>query len=404
MVIIKKKCKRLQRGLCISKRPSDMARAFALVPKGSGEAINAEPDRRSASGYGQFNQFKKEIFMNIYDISKAAGVSIASVSRVINGADNVSEKTRKKVMDVIDEYGYTPNAYARGLGRGSMKTIGIMCSDSSDIYLANAIYYLETDLRKNGYNSILCCTGYDLENKKASFELLKSRQVDAVILAGSKYVEKNPEDHQYIIDGAKEHPVMMLNGFIDADNVYSVASDDKGGTKDAFIRLHESGARKTIYVYSSDSYSGSKKIDGIKEGAKECGIPADSVRIVKGEKSYKGIEELLTREYEKEPFDSVIASSDTTGVGALKFAIHKGLRIPEDIQIISFNNSKLANAVNPELTSVDARLEESCSKVCKLIMKLLNPPLDEEGNPEPVSIPKKTKVKTKLVTRETTRF
>ena len=67
--------------------------------------------------------------MNIYDISKVAGVSIASVSRVINGAENVSEKTRKKVLDVIDQYGYTPNAYARGLGRGSMKTIGIMCSD-----------------------------------------------------------------------------------------------------------------------------------------------------------------------------------------------------------------------------------------------------------------------------------
>lgn len=104
--------------------------------------------------------------MNIYDISKAAGVSIASVSRVINGADNVSEKTREKVLKVIDQYGYTPNAYARGLGRGSMRTIGIMCSDSSDIYLANAIHYLETGLREHGYNSILCCTGYDLEDKK----------------------------------------------------------------------------------------------------------------------------------------------------------------------------------------------------------------------------------------------
>ncbi len=342
--------------------------------------------------------------MNIYDISKAAGVSIASVSRVINGADNVSEKTRKKVMDIIDEYGYTPNAYARGLGRGSMKTIGIMCSDSSDIYLANAIYYLETDLRRNGYNSILCCTGYDLETKKASFELLKSRQVDAFILAGSKYVEKDPKDNQYIIDGAKEHPVMMVNGCIEADGIYSVRSDDKGGMKDAFVELHESGAKKTIYVYSSDSFSGEQKIEGIKAGAKKCGIPDENIRIVKGKKSYGDIAELLSAEYEKEPFDSIIASSDTSGIGAVKFAVSRGLRIPEDIQIVSYNNSKLAEASTPELTSVDAKLEEVCQKICDSLMKLLNPPLDENGNALAVSLPAKTVVKTKLIKRSTTRF
>ena len=190
----------------------------------------------------------KEEIMNIYDISKAAGVSIASVSRVINGAENVSEKTRQKVLAIIDQYGYTPNAYARGLGRGSMKTIGIMCSDASDIYLANAIYFLETELRQNGYNSILCCSGYDLENKKASFELLKSRQVDAVIMAGSKYVEMNDEDNAYVIEGARDFPVMLLNGDLDAPNIYSTCCDDRGGMKNAVIKLHESGARNILYV------------------------------------------------------------------------------------------------------------------------------------------------------------
>lgn len=342
--------------------------------------------------------------MNIYDISKAAGVSIASVSRVINGADNVSEKTRKKVMDIIDEYGYTPNAYARGLGRGSMKTIGIMCSDSSDIYLANAIYYLETDLRKNGYNSILCCTGYDLETKKASFELLKSRQVDAFILAGSKYVEMDPENNRYIIEGAKEHPVMMVNGCIEAEGIYSVRSDDKGGMKDAFIQLHESGARKIVYVYSSDSFSGKQKIEGIRAGAKKCGIPEENIRIIKSKKSYGDIAGLLAAEYEKEAFDAIIASSDTSGIGAVKFAVSHKLRIPEDIQIVSYNNSRLAEASNPELTSVDAKLEEVCQKTCDSLMKLLNAPLDENGTATAVFVPHKTVVKTKLVKRATTRF
>ena len=85
--------------------------------------------------------------MTIYDISEKAGVSIATVSRVLNGSNNVSEKTKKKVLDVINQYEYTPNAFARGLGLNTMKTIGIMCADSSDPYLAKAIYYIEQKLR-----------------------------------------------------------------------------------------------------------------------------------------------------------------------------------------------------------------------------------------------------------------
>ena len=97
--------------------------------------------------------------MNIYDVSAKAGVSIATVSRVLNGNQSVSAKTRDKVLRVMDELGYTPNVFARGLGLNTMKTIGIMCTDSSDMYIANAIFYLQRELRNNGYDSMLCCTG-----------------------------------------------------------------------------------------------------------------------------------------------------------------------------------------------------------------------------------------------------
>ena len=88
--------------------------------------------------------------MNIYDVSERAGVSIATVSRVLNGNPNVSEKTRSRVMEVMNELGYTPNVFARGLRFNSMRTIGIMCSDSSDPYLANAIYYRTDALMLSG--------------------------------------------------------------------------------------------------------------------------------------------------------------------------------------------------------------------------------------------------------------
>ncbi len=88
--------------------------------------------------------------MNIYDVSEKAGVSIATVSRVLNGNPNVSDRTRSRVLKVMDELGYTPNVFARGLGLGTIQTVGIMCSDSSDPYLAHAIYYLERGLKDYG--------------------------------------------------------------------------------------------------------------------------------------------------------------------------------------------------------------------------------------------------------------
>ena len=91
----------------------------------------------------------------IYDISSRAGVSIATVSRVMNGSPKVSAKTKERVLQVIEECGYEPNAFARGLGTGSMRTIGILCADVADLYLANAVSYLEMCIRDRIIDAIL---------------------------------------------------------------------------------------------------------------------------------------------------------------------------------------------------------------------------------------------------------
>ena len=111
--------------------------------------------------------------MNIYDISKKAGVSIATVSRVINGSENVSEKTREKVLAIMKETGYTPNVFARGLTNNTIQTIGLLCADCSDHFLATAISYLERGFRANGYDCILCCTGYELAVRQKYLQLMR---------------------------------------------------------------------------------------------------------------------------------------------------------------------------------------------------------------------------------------
>lgn len=211
--------------------------------------------------------------MTIYDVSEKAGVSIATVSRVLNGSNNVSEQTRQKVLAVIEACGYTPNAFARGLGLNSMNTIGILCADSSDLYLANAIYHIEQELRENNYNCILCCTGYKLEDKQKYLNLLVNKKVDSVILVGSNFVADTDTENDYIREAAKEIPILLLNADFDCENVYCSLCDDFKSTMQATSYIIDTGIQDILYLYNSRSYSALRKLSGYQSALTQKGLP-----------------------------------------------------------------------------------------------------------------------------------
>lgn len=332
--------------------------------------------------------------MNIYDISKQAGVSIATVSRVMNGNTNVSEKTRQKVLSIMEENGYTPNAFARGLGLNSMKTIGILCADSSDIYLANAVYYIEQELRKNGYDSLLCCTGYTIDTKKSYLELLLSKRVDAVILVGSNFVENEPMKNQYIFDTAKKIPIMLINGLLDCENIYSTVCDDYHAIFDATDSLLKEGRLNLLYMYRSLSYSGRRKLDGFLAAHLIHGQDVKSSHTVccqsgNIDDAKQAFEQLYN---EGLMFDGVLSSDDEIAIGAIKFAKDHKISIPEDLSIVGYNNSKLACCCEPELTSVNNKVELLSTTTVATLMKVLNG----------YNVPRHTVVTAEIVIRNTT--
>lgn len=333
--------------------------------------------------------------MNIYDVSRRAGVSIATVSRVLNGNPNVSEKTRTKVLSVMDELEYTPNVFARGLGLGTMKTIGIMCSDSSDPYLAGAIYHLERHLRSHGYDSLLCCTGPSLENKRTYFELLLSKRVDAVILAGSKFVELIDKNNEYLMDAAKEIPIMLVNGYLNSPGIYSTVCNDYEAMYGAATRLIRSGRKNILYLYTSHSYSGLNKVEGYKNALTDHNIPVRREYIHQCAKdlreSKKLIEKLNRLGLE---FDAVMTSDDSLAVGAIKYAYEKNIKIPEELAIIGYNNSILSYCTNPELTSIDTKVEQLCTTTVDTLMHVF------DGG----SVPAKTVIAAEFIQKQTTNF
>ncbi len=313
--------------------------------------------------------------MTIYDISEKAGVSIATVSRVLNGSNNVSEKTKRKVLDVMQQYGYTPNAFARGLGLNTMKTIGLMCADSSDLYMAKAIYFVERLLRTNGYDSILCCSGYDLDNMKQSMNVLISKKVDAIILIGSTYISEKDEDNKYITDAAMQVPVMMLNGTLEAPNIYGVLSDDYKAVYDATLYLINSGVRDILYFHDSHSYSTKRKMAGYMDAMKSRGLfKEEYLQYYQG--SHEDIpamaKHLSQLAKQGVSFHGIVTANDTLAMGAVKYARTAGLKMPEDLSVIGYNNSMLTSTCEPELTSIDNKLETLCGHLIQTLMDVLS--------------------------------
>lgn len=333
--------------------------------------------------------------MNIYDVSERAGVSIATVSRVINGNSKVSEKTKQKVLTVMEEIGFTPNVFARGLGLNSMKTIGIMCADSSDLFLANAVYFLERELRRNGYDSFLCCTGYELKNKQNYLSLLLSKRVDAIILVGSGFLEFNQLDNSYIMNASGEIPFMLMNGYLNKPNIYCTLCDDYQATYDATSLLLQQGLTDILYLYTAKSYSGIQKMNGYRAAISDALLTVKDELIQCSPGTIEAVKNLLLKLSENGmKFDAVIAAEDILGVGAIKYAKARDIAVPENLSIIGYNNSLLASCCEPELTSIDNHIETLSITTVGTLMRVL------EGQ----KVPNKTTFSGDLIIRDTTKL
>lgn len=336
--------------------------------------------------------------ITIYDISQKAGVSTATVSRVLNGSDNVSPSTYEKVMDIIQQYNYIPNAFARGMGLHSLKTIGILCADSSDLFAAKAVYLIEQELQANGYESLLCCTGYNFDNKKNYLNLILSKKVDSIILVGSNFIAPTELENSYISEAAQQVPVMLLNASYTHPNVYCTLCDDYAIMYDATATMIEAGISDILYLYNSKSYSGLKKLHGFHDALQGNGIS----NSVKHTAFYDGppdkIEDILAfinqTVGDHTAIQGIIASDDALAIGGIKYAQEKGLRIPEDISIIGYNNSILSGCCTPMLTSVDNCLEAMVQQLIRTLLQVL-------AGEEP---PKKAIFSGKLIKRQTTKF
>jgi LacI family transcriptional regulator/LacI family asc operon transcriptional repressor len=252
--------------------------------------------------------------MNIYDIADKSGVSIATVSRVLNNSTNVSQKTKQKVLDVVENLGYTPNAFARGLNLNSMKMIGVLCTDVSDIFYAKAVSVIESSLRQHGFDAILCCTGDNLSDKKKCMNMLLEKRVDALILVGSTFKEKL--DNSHIEKIASSIPVIIINGDISLNNTYCIFSDESLAMYDNVSKLYHKGSHDILYLYDVDTFSGNRKLNGYKKAVKDCGLEINNDLIIKVNKDLDSIKKVISDLISSGTVPSAVLASEDHRKGA----------------------------------------------------------------------------------------
>jgi LacI family transcriptional regulator/LacI family asc operon transcriptional repressor len=307
--------------------------------------------------------------MNIYDIAKKAGVSVATVSRVLNNSARVSQKSKEKVQKIMDEVGYVPNIFARGLSLNSVKSIGILCPVISDINHAAAVSHIERLLRGNGFDTLLASTVSYEEDKSKYLDFLLAKRVDAILCIGSDGGEAN--ERTSFERAASQVPVVVVNGMVKAKNVFCTLCDEEGAVISIVEELLRKGFQSIAYFYDTETYSGRQKLSGYRKGLAEAGLGTDQRIELKIDTEANGIDASFAQTNalldSGKSFSALIAADDIIAVGAQKALKKREISIP----IVGFNNSRFAQCADPEISSIDTMIESLCTIAVQQLMDAL---------------------------------
>ena len=306
--------------------------------------------------------------MNIYDIALEAGVSISTVSRVLNNKKNVSPKTVEKVRGVMKKNNYTPNSNARALVMNTTQTIGIITVDIRGSHYANVAHAVLGVFNKFGYNCVFCNAGRTPEEQQYFIELLLQNKLDGLLFVGSVF--ESPTIESLIKDRLSHVPIVMVNGNLDLPNVYSVSCKEEDGITDAIEHLCLNDHKKIAFVKSDRP----KKSDTIKENAYLDVINRYGLKpfIYQTEDKITQAVPVTEQILDDHPdISAIMYSTDTMAAGGLKTVTNRGLNVPNDVEIIGFNNSEVCEILTPTLTSVDNQAEQLGTHAARILYDVM---------------------------------
>lgn len=325
--------------------------------------------------------------ISIKEVAKLAGVSVATVSRVLNKTGNVKDETVEKVMKVIEETGYKPNAIARSLKVKNTRTIGIMTPDISSPFFPEVIRGIEDVANMYGYNIILCNTDLDREKEERYLDVLTEKQIDGLIFMSNTVSNKLADK----IKGMKIDTVLISTDYQD---ISSVTIDNVKAAYDAVKYIIDRGYKKIAYIGGPmyDPNAGLPRYQGYVKALTEAGIEPNRDYIIEGNYRYKsGYDGAIKLLDLKDRPDAVFTASDEMAIGVIRAAMEMDIKIPKELGIVGFDNIRMSNMVYPSLTTISQPMYDMGAVSMRLLTKILNNEKIEHS---------KVTLKHKLVIRE----
>ena len=306
--------------------------------------------------------------ITIYDVAREADVSMATVSRVVNGNPNVKPATRKKVLEVIERLDYRPNAVARGLASKKTTTVGVIIPDVSNMFFASLARGIDDIATMYKYNIILANSDGDNLKEVHVLNNLLAKQVDGIIFMGHHITDEIRGEF------SRSKTPVVLAGSIDPDNqVGSVNIDYQAATKEAVQILVKNGHKDIAFVSGAliDSINGHARLGGYKQALEEAGIAYNEGLIFEAPYSFRDGLRLVER-LRNSGATAAFISDDELAVGILDGLLDAGVKVPEEFEIITSNNSLLTDVVRPKLTTITQPLYDMGAVAMRLLTKLMN--------------------------------
>lgn len=303
----------------------------------------------------------------IKDVAKKANVSIATISRVLNKTNQgYSEKTEEHVLKTIQEMAYSPNAIARGLINKKSGTIGVIFPDISGLLSAELLKGIETNAQLAGTSVIVCNTYANPEKTIQYLHLLNEKQVDGVLFV-SQHLSKEYED---VISHMKI-PFVAVSSTSEIAGIPEIKVHDEKAAYDATNYLLENGHTNIGMISGclNDSIAGSPRANGFRRALADAGLPFEESKIQsigfrfkEGQRSFRKIM------HDHPDLTAIFAASDELAAGALSEAYQMGIRIPDDLSIIGYDNTQLAIMLTPPLTTVSQQFEKMGATAVDLLL------------------------------------
>jgi len=308
--------------------------------------------------------------LTISEVAKIAGVSVATISRVLNDSPLVTDKTKQHVKKIIDELDYHPNVVARSLRSSKSRLLLALVPNISNPFHAEVVHGINKVVHARDYNLLLSETNGMRERENAFFSMLKQKTVDGVFSIDPGVSVEN------LLEYGKSYPVVQCCEYKEPVDLPFVGVDDRSGAYAAASYLIKTGCRRIAMVKASGTLGFARlRHAGYVDALKANGLEADPTLLVQydfGVLAATSVAERLLALYQERPFDGVFFDYDVIAVGAQRLFIDAGLRVPDDVSIIGYDGTDITLICTPTLTTVAQPAYQIGVKAAEMLFTVLD--------------------------------